>query len=418
MCAAILLLAQLLAAVQPSERIADIQVHGNALTTETAIIELAGLSIGMPVDAATVDEAAERLRRSGKFERVEVLKRYASIADPAQISLVILVDEGPLTIQTDGSLTPDRENPPTARIRRRTGPNLMYLPILKFEDGYGFSYGVRFSAPDALGKGNRVSFPGTWGADKRAAAVVDRELTSVRSRVQAGGEFARRQNPFYHEDDDRGRFWVRGEHDLARPLRAGAAGEWQHVSFGNDTDRFVQASVDLTLDTRVDPSLGRNAVYARAEWDHLNFANAPDANRTNVDLRGYLGLFGQHVLVIRGLRRDADEPLPQYLQPLLGGIDNLRGFRAGSAVGDTLVATSAEVRLPVTSPFSVGKAGFTAFFDVAAVYGEGQRVFDSRFSRGVGGGLWLSAAVVRFDAYVGHGLGGSTRAHFATAILF
>jgi hypothetical protein len=38
-----------------------------------------------------------------------------------------------------------------------------------------------------------------------------------------------------------------------------------------------------------------------------------------------------------------------YLQPLLGGMANLRGFRAGTLAGDILVAYSAEFIVPLTS---------------------------------------------------------------------
>ena len=152
--------------------------------------------------------------------------------------------------------------------------------------------------------------------------------------------------------------------------------------------------------------------------NHLTFTNAQDANRTDVDLRGYFGLIGQSVLVIRGQRQDSNHPLPPYLRPLLGGTDNLRGFRAGSFVGDTLVGASADLRVPITSPLSFGKMGFSAFLDTATAYDKGQVVRDQRFQRGVGGGLWLSAAILRLDFYVAHGLGRSTRAQFAASALF
>src|SRR5262249_38300993 len=91
----------LLADAQPPEHIVEIQVHGNVLTPDTEILRIAGVESGMAVEANTVDDAAARLRASKKFEQVDVLKRFASIADPSQISLVILVDEGPVTLHDD-----------------------------------------------------------------------------------------------------------------------------------------------------------------------------------------------------------------------------------------------------------------------------------------------------------------------------
>src|SRR5205823_8162846 len=104
------------------------------------------------------------------------------------------------------------------------------------------------------------------------------------------------------------------------------------------------------FDARLDPMLARDAVYARAARTHFAFRNGDALNGAELEGRGYLGLFGQNVLVVRALRDDADKPRPAYLQPMLGSLANLRGFRAGTAVGDTLVAGSIELRLPLTSP--------------------------------------------------------------------
>jgi len=415
----LVLIAGLLAGAQPSEHLVDIQIHGNVLSSDDDVIRIAGIENGIAIDAGTVEEVAARLRASKKFAHVEVLKRFASIADPSQISLVIVVDEGPVTLHNDGTVTEGADKPPAILgVRKRTGANLMLMPILKFEDGYGFSYGARAAIPDVAGKGSRVSFPATWGGDKHAAVEFDRPMNLGLSRVQAGSGIGRRENPFFHENDDRAGMWLRADRDIRRRLRLGAGGEWQHVSFGGTSDRFLQTGGDVTLDTRVDPLLARNAVYARLGLNHLTFTNAHGANRTDVDLRGYFGLIGQSVLVIRGQRQDSNHPLPPYLRPLLGGTDNLRGFRAGSFVGDTLVGASADLRVPITSPLSFGKMGFSAFLDTATVYDKGQLVRDQKFQRGVGGGLWLSAAILRLDFYVAHGLGRSTRAQFAASALF
>ena len=102
---------------------------------------------------------------------------------------------------------------------------------------------------------------------------------------------------------------------------------------------------------------------------------------------------------------------------MLGGMANLRGFGAGTAIGDTLVAGSLELRVPLTSPLSIGKLGASAFIDVASLY-KGERLRDQDPERGVGGGIWLAAAFLRFNLYVGHGIGASTRAHFGTSVTF
>jgi surface antigen Omp85-like protein len=415
----IVVLAGLLTGAELPERLVDIQVHGNTLTADAEIIRIAGLQPGMPIGAKTFDEAADRLRDSHKFEHVEVLKRFASIADPSEIVLVIIVDEGPVTIGKDGTVTAGADGPPNvAGVQKRRGLGFMYLPILNFEDGYGFSYGVRVAAPEAFGKNSRVSVPAAWGGQKQVGIIFDQEIGRGASRLQTGVELVQRANPFFEEPDDRRRVWVRGERDVTRSLRIGATADWQHVSFFDVADRMVRTGADVVVDTRIDPVLARNAVYARAAWDHLAFGTAADANRSDLEARGYVGLFGQNVVVVRGLRQDSSRPLPPYLSPLLGGTATLRGFRAGSDIGDTLVASSIEWRLPLTSPLSFGKVGVSAFVDAATVYDKGERMRRQRFDRGFGGGVWLSAPFVRMHLSVAHGVGRSTRVQVATSVLF
>lgn len=419
MLAATVLVLALLAGIQPTERLVAIQVQGNTLTADADIIQLAGLQPGMPIDEKTFENAAARLRDTHKFERVEVLRRFASIADPSQMVAVIVVDEGPVTIGAGGTVTAGADSPPSVPVvQKRRGLGLMYLPILNFEDGYGLSYGVRVAAPEAIGKNSRISVPAAWGGQKQIGVTVDHELRRTLTRVQTGVEAVRRTNPYFDEPDDRRRIWVRGERDVTRSIRIGATADWQHVSFFDVADRMARAGADVIVDTRLDPILARNAVYARAAWDRLAFDTAADASRTELEVRGYVGLFGQNVLVVRGLRQDSSKPLPPYLSPLLGGTSNLRGFKAGSATGDTLVASSIEWRLPLSSPLSFGKVGVSAFVDAGTVYDKGERVRRQRFDRGVGGGLWLSVPFLRMNLYVVRALGHSTRVQFTTSVLF
>jgi len=184
----------------------------------------------------------------------------------------------------------------------------MFLPVLKFEDGYGFSYGARFARAAPFGRRSQMSFPLTWGGDKRAAVELDKTFASGPvSRVQAGVSASRRRNPFYAQDDDRQRVWFAAERDLPASLRASATAGWQHVAFldrpaGNA--KFVQTGADLVVDTRIDPFLARNAVYARAGWERSNIPGTA-VNQTSLDAIGYLGLLGQSVLVVRAQREGA-----------------------------------------------------------------------------------------------------------------
>jgi outer membrane protein assembly factor BamA len=320
---------------------------------------------------------------------------------------VIIVDEGPVQIDTTG----DPEHPVRAV---RTGHRaMMFLPVLTAEDGYGVTYGARFAWPELLGKGSRVTVPATWGGDKRAAVEVERTLSGPIDRLSGGVSISRRTNPFYDEDDDRTRVWMRAERQLGRVVRLGGTAGWQHVSFFDARDTFGYGGADITLDTRLDPVLPRNAIYARAAWEHIG-----GANRADLDARGYVGLIGQNVLALRALRSDSDRPLPPYLKPLLGGMANLRGFRAGTDAADTLVAASAELIVPLTSPLSFGRVGVSAFFDTGTAYDNGERVRDQTWKQGIGGSVWFSAAFVRLNVAIAHGRGSSTRAHVGATIGF
>jgi Omp85 superfamily domain len=410
----VLVAAVVLAVSQPSpEVLHEIRVQGNVLTPDEEVIKLSGAVIGAAVGPGTADEIAARLRATGRFERVEVLKRFASISDLTQIVLVIIVDEGPVSI-VDGDDGP--------RVVRKRGIPFQVLPVLAFEDGYGLTYGARFALPVGAEGANRLSVPITWGGEKRAAAELDvgrlPGLLAAISHLQFGAAVVRRENPYYEQNDDRGRGWVRAERSFTSALRAGVSAGLEDATFADQSDRFRRLGADLVFDTRLDAMMARNAVMGRAAWERLDFDTGPTIDRTELEARAHLGLPGQSILVSRAQWKDSNEPLPPYLRPLLGGMANVRGLSAGTDIGDTLVAGSLELMLPVSSPLSVGRLGVSAFVDVAAVYDKGERLKDQRFHRGAGGAVWFSAAIVRAYLAVAHGMGSSTRLHFSMTVAF
>jgi surface antigen Omp85-like protein/surface antigen-like variable number repeat protein len=405
----------------PREVITAIQIHGNTLTPDDEVRRLAGVAAGTPFGPDTIDRVTEQLHATGRFKSIDVLKRFASISDPSQILLVIVVDEGPVHIEMTG----DPAHP--TRVVKSRGPRLLFLPVLGAEDGYGASYGVRLALPDPAGKRSRLAFPLTWGGVKRAGAEFEKRLPGAPiDRVTAGAAVSRITNPFFERDDDRVRAWARGEREIVHGLRVGGTGGWQRASFDTLEDEFVQVGADAIVDTRVDPSLPRNAVYLRSAWDHLQFLDhATDRahttggrNRVDLDARGYVGLFRQNIFALRAQRQDSDRPLPPYLQPLLGGMASLRGFRAGTAAGDTLVATSAELIVPLSPALGIGKVGVSGFVDYATIYAKGERLADQTMQRGIGGSVWFTAAFVHFSVAVAHGRGGSTRVHVGGDVSF
>jgi len=400
------------------EVVTDIRVQGNLLTSDDDMRKMTGVEIGAPFTPDLPEVVTRRLESTHKFERVQVLKRYASIEDASQILLVVIVNEGPVKLELFNGNEEGGE-PGVSRVVRRHGFGTLWFPLLDFEDGYGWSYGLQLAKANVLGANSRVSFPLSWGGTRQAGAQIEKNFDGgPLTRVDAGAGIVERTNPFFEQDDARDRVWVRAERAITPQLRVGGTAGWQHVDFANTSDRFTQAGADITFDTRLDPMLARNAVYARASVEHLDFQHATAANRTELEGRGYLGLIGQNILVVRALRQDSDVPLPPYLQPMLGGMASLRGFRAGSSIGDTLVAGTAEIRAPLSSPLSIGKFGVSAFVDIGTIYDKGRQLADQHFERGIGGGVWFVVTALRLNLDIAHGIGGDTRVHFGTSVDF
>jgi hemolysin activation/secretion protein len=96
----------------------------------------------------------------------------------------------------------------------------------------------------------------------------------------------------------------------------------------------------------------------------------------------------------------------------------VRGFKAGSAAGDSDVAGSLELLVPLTSPLHIARLGVSAFTDAGTVYDNGERLSDQRILRGVGGSVWMTATFIRFSVAVAHGIGASTRVHVGGTVSF
>jgi outer membrane protein assembly factor BamA len=235
--------------------------------------------------------------------------------------------------------------------------------------------------------------------------------------VQVGAGLDRRRNPAFDEDDSRRRVWARAERRLGF-VRAGVTGDRQHVSFADRRDEVTSYGADVTFDTRVDPLFPRNAVDLSASWTARHITSGGVVHQTMLDGRAYLGLVGQSVLVARASREAADGALPPYLQPLVGGWENLRGFAAGAFVGDTAVTGSLELRVPLSSPLRVARFGVSAFVDTGTAYAHDARLGSQPMHVGVGGGVWWTATVFHLGISAAHGLGASTRVNFGGGLEF
>jgi outer membrane protein assembly factor BamA len=398
--------------------IAAITVQGNTLTPDDEVVKDSGLAVGVAFSEALLSQAADRLRATKRFQHVDVLKRYASIADPTQIVVLIRVDEGPVR------LVPGAAPGQAPHVRRRHRFNVMFVPLLDAEDGYGLAYGVQLAVMGNTSTTSRVVIPLSWGGDKRAGVEFQKEFSSrFAPRVRTGALAQRRNHPFFRADGDRTRIWGRaefagfGSSRTFRWVRASATVAWQRSTLLDRTDKARVVGGDLVLDTRLDPLLPRNAVYARAAVERLYFPGLP-MTRTELEADAYLGLYRAAVLVLGARREDISRAAPPFFKSVLGGAGNLRGFRAGTAIGDTMVNGSAEVRIPLTSPLTLVKFGTSIFIDTGTAYDKGQRLRDQTLKRGVGGGVWAAAALFRLSFMVAHGMGAGTRVHFGAGLTF
>jgi outer membrane protein assembly factor BamA len=397
-----------------SEVITAIRVHGNTATPDANIVEMSGLVAGAPFADAMLAGARRRLEATHRFEHVDVAKRYASITDPSQLIVLIVVDEGAVSVDWSGT----HEAAATVVRRRGFGRQLMFLPIVDAEDGYGLTYGVRAAYVSRGASLGRISLPLTWGGTKQAGVEFDRPLASgPLTRVQAGADVQRRRNPAFDEDDTRRRVWARAERRFG-PLRGGVTADRQHVSFADRQDHVTSYGADVTYDTRVDPLFPRNAVDLSAAWIARRIRPGGVVHQTTLDGQGYLGLIGQSVLALRATREAADAPLPPYFKSLVGGWSNLRGFTAGAFTGDTAVTGSLELRVPLSSPLHVARFGVSAFVDAGTAYDDGARLADQPLHVGIGGGVWWSAAVFHLGVSAAHGRGASTRVNFGGGLEF
>ncbi|HUQ87497.1 MAG TPA: BamA/TamA family outer membrane protein [Vicinamibacterales bacterium] len=388
--------------------VGEVRVHGNHTTPDADILGIVGDVVGKPATDALMAEVEKKLERSGRFDGVEVRKRFRSIENPDDILLMIVVDEVPGIDPLDLEPSP----------MKKFWSSGMFMPILHSEDGYGFTYGARVSFVDRFGPRSRITVPLTWGGERQARVQLERSFKSG-PIDRIGGEYGitQRDNPHYEIADQRVTAGARIDAAPTRWLRLGAGGRRDNVQFGHLEDTVSRFGGDITLDTRVDPAFPRNAIHATFGIDRVTFDDG-HANQKKADVRGYVGLFRQLVLAVRGLSITTDTPLPIYEHNLLGGAANLRGYEAGYQAGDNLAAASAELRIPITSPLTVGRFGVKAFVDWGATYGVGEKLSDQTFDRGIGAGAYLHLTAVSVSLDVARSQAGNTRYHFGLGVTF
>lgn len=396
------------AGAQTKETIAEIRVHGNHTTPDADILAIAGLKVGEDATEARLNAAVKRLEDSDRFDEVELLRRYRSIANASEILVMLVVEEHPGVSESD--LTPG----PFTKLRALS----MWLPIITHADGYGFTYGAVATVLEPFGKQTRLAVPLTWGGERRAAVDLERRFENGPFDFLRGTfSVSRRINPHFLASDRRFEAKVRGERTITSWLRAGAGARVTDVHFGALEDQARGIGADVTVDTRLDPSFPRNAVYASTGIERLSF-DARRASRWSTDLRAYIGAVGSTVIAVRGSYIKSDAPLPPFEQTLLGGSGSLRGYRTGHRAGDNVATTSIELRVPLNSPLSIGRFGAKTFVDWGASWAHGGRLGDQQFDRGIGGGVFFGAGPLVMDLDVAWPRTGNPRVHFGLGLNF
>jgi outer membrane protein assembly factor BamA len=263
--------------------------------------------------------------------------------------------------------------------------------------------------------------PLTWGGVRRAALEFERPFRrGPLTRVESSIAIWNRENPRFEIRDQRVELKARAEKVLADLVRLGVDGSRSTISFGDLDDRLTTIGGNVAFDTRGDPAFPSNAVLLSAGWTGMHFRSIPDrVNRYTTEARGYVRVYRQTVFAARAQYITADATLPPYERLLLGGSSTVRGFRTGTFDGDRALVTSAELRVPITSVLNGAKFGVTAFVDAGKVWNVDQSLDDVEWRRGVGGGIFLMASLIRINLDVARGLRtGDTRVHLSSGFTF
>lgn len=394
-------------AAQSNPPIVEIRVHGNHATPDADVLRLSGLTVGEPASDASLAAARTRLEASGRFASVAVRKLARSIDDPNDVMVMLLVEEV-------AGATQDVPHPGWLK---QTAAGIMWLPVLRYDEGYGFTYGVQPAIADLFGAQSRVAAPLTWGGERRAGVDVTRMFEGpVVSRVMAGADVRRTEHPAFDVVERRTGVRARVERQIGPILRVGAEAGRDEVRFGGERGTVTRYLGDLVVDTRIDPAFPRNAVWGRAELGRLDVATGL-RRQHRADANVAVGLFAGSALTLRAFQTSASGTLPAYERAMIGGGPSLRGHRVGYRVDDNAAGASASWALLFGSPLSVARTGVRLFADWAAAYPAGTSWRDASYDRGLGVGWFGQLAAITTGIDVARGTD-RWRVHFRLGTKF
>ena len=376
--------------------ITEIRIHGNYSMADADVETIAGVTVGDRVGVEETAAIEARLRDSGRFGDAQAEWRYRSLTRRDEVVLLLTVQE-----------------------KSSAARKFLVLPQVHYNEDEKFSIGGRVSAKDLFGGDTLISVPVLFGGVDSVGLEVSRQWESG---TGVGGQFQWRQfeNPFAKVRDERtgGGLWF--ERRFATAWKVRLDGDYYDVDFGGEKDKLFRYGAGVAFDTRPSLNFPYDSVLASASWQRVDPDLSVSANRYRIELAGYKTVIGQVILAARGVLHTTDAPLPAYERPYVGGMESLRGTKAGTFSGDNTALGTVELRIPVTSVLtgSIVRLGLTAFWDTAAVWDYGDTLGDQKFHHGVGGGVYLQAPLVRLNLDVGNNLEGNTRVHFGLGFRF
>ena len=399
--AASLLLAAARAGAQPvAAPIVELRVHGNHSTPDADVLTLSGLAVGQPASDEVLDAARARIEASGRFEAVTVRRLERSIDTPNDFMVLIEITER-------AGVSPDDLTP--GWVTRLTSER-MWVPVVRYDEGYGMTYGLQSALDGVFGGTSQLAVPATWGGERRIGVEGTRSFEGRGiSRLQAGADLRRTVHPAFDVAEERTRLFGRLERALATAARVGLETARDRVRFDGATDDVTRLTADLMVDTRADPAFPRNAVWGRAAIDRLDVVTGV-RRRLRADASAALGVHFGAAVTVRGFITSADGALPRYEQTMIGGGLATRGHRRGYRVGDNAAGASVSLAYPFGSPLAIVRHGVRTFIDWGAAYDAGTKVGDATFDRGIGVGWFANLMAV--NAYVDAGrANGKWRVH-------
>jgi hypothetical protein len=139
---------------------------------------------------------------------------------------------------------------------------------------------------------------------------------------------------------------------------------------------FLQGSGFVEYDWRDYPGEPRNGGYYRAQYSVYSdvFRNAYSFNRLDLEVQQFFGVFNdRRVIALRGrveaTEAHAGNQVPFYLQPTLGGPDDLRGFRPFRFYDNNAAVLNGEYRWEVFSGLDMA-----LFVDAGRVFHDWRQI--------------------------------------------